>query len=454
MIASAANKEISDQNAPGAIGRNLIWMVWSGGISIANSILVWVFMARMREPEELGRFTIVMGLYTLFYSVCTLGLMPYLVSEITRRNEQRKALQKSEQTVVEFVGTASFFLLISGIICAVLMSAGGFLLNESWQERVSAIVLSFALIPTGLIVVGEATAISFDRTRLIAFVSTFENTLRTIFPLWLIWAGFDISFVCLSFVLVRFIALAIYGWVVRRRFSNLTINRDDLITILKVTPTFAATIIFASINWQAAVILLGLFSTEIESAKFGVASRFLIPVTILMAGYAGAVQPVITQQTQKSIESAGFYLAKMAGYPLIFSTFAAAASPFLSQQVLIVFFGEKYADVAPTLDILALSVIPFCLVMVIARGLVAVNSQHVDLWANILGVAAFFAIGVALVPQHGASGAASAQLFSFLVMAVVEIGYVSKKIAGFNFWRKASLSLAGLLVFYAIIWNQ
>ncbi|HEX8397294.1 MAG TPA: polysaccharide biosynthesis C-terminal domain-containing protein [Pyrinomonadaceae bacterium] len=450
MIASTANKEFLTRGASSAVGRNLLWMVWSGGISIANSILVWVFMARMRDVEELGRFTIVMGLYTLFFGVCSLGLVPYLVSEISRRNEQFKTFQKNEQTIVEFVGSASVFLLISGIVCAFLMAACGFLVSDSWTVRVSTLVLSLALIPTGVLGVAEATAISFDRTRLIAFVSTFENVLRTVFPLWLIYSGFDISVICASFVAVRIVALIIYARVAGNRLFKASFAVDDLVRILKVTPTFAATIVFASINWQAAVILLGLLSTEIESAKFGVASRFLIPVTILMASYANVIQPMIAKKTLKSNENAGSFLSKMAGYPLILSTLAAAASPFLSRQVLIVFFGENYGDVAATLDILALSVVPFCLVMVVARGLVATNSQHIDLLANALGVVACITLGAMLVPKYGAIGAATAQLFSFLLMALVEVGYLTRKTVGFQIWRTAFLSLACLSLLHII----
>ena len=42
---------------PGSLGRNFLWMTWSGVISIANSLLVWVFMARMRDIDDVGRFT-------------------------------------------------------------------------------------------------------------------------------------------------------------------------------------------------------------------------------------------------------------------------------------------------------------------------------------------------------------------------------------------------------------
>ncbi|HMS40966.1 MAG TPA: polysaccharide biosynthesis C-terminal domain-containing protein [Pyrinomonadaceae bacterium] len=421
------------------LARNMAWMVWSGVVSIANSILLWIFIARLRDVEELGRFTIVMGLYALFFTVCSLGLMPYMTSEISRRSDSEK-----------FVGSASIFLTISGFVCAILMTAVGFFVSESDSVRISTAILSLAMLPTGLISVAEAAAIAHGRTRLIAFVTTVENLLRTIIPLGLLYAGFDISIISASFVAVRFAALAIYFVAASEFFAKFSFDKFEFGKILKVTPTFAGTIIFAAINWQAAVILLGRISTETEAAKFGAASRFLIPVTILMASYASVIQPALARFTK---EDSGAYLAKMARYPLVLATFAALLSPFLSRFVLTFLFGEKYADVAPVLDILAVSVVPFCVVMIAARGLVAANAPHIDLLANALGVLVTFAVGFWLIPAYGAKGAALAQLVSFLLMALVEVVYLSKKTNSFKIWRTASISSIFLFATYIIIWN-
>lgn len=445
------NKTLSNKNEATKVGQNLLWMVWSAIISIANSILLWAYFARMREVEDVGRFTIVMGIYTLFFGICSLGLIPFLVSEISRRIEHSS--DKTEQNVVTFISTASVVLLISGVICAVLMAVGGFLVSTSWSVRLSTLILSLAMIPTGVIAVGEATAISFGQTRLIAISTTLENLLRTLIPFALIWFGFDIWLICVSFVAVRVAALLIYFWAARHKLKFFNFNTDDLAKILQVVPTFGGTIILVSINWQAAIILLGLFSTETESAKYGVASRFLIPVSILMASYASVIQPIITKYSQKSMTNAGAYLSKMLSYPLILSTLAAIISPFLSRQILTAFFGSKYADVSTTLDILAMSVVPFCIVMIVARGLVATNAQQIDLLANAIGVVVCLVGGLLLIPKYGAIGAATAQLLSFLAMAVLETVYLSRKILSFRIWQQACLSSIFLLLIHLIIWK-
>lgn len=445
---------LSAKNATPRIGRNLMWLIWSGTISIANSLLLWIFIAQMRDVEEVGRFTIVLGLYTLFVGICSLGLIPFLVSEISRRQLLfDEGSPESEAAIHSFISSASVVLFMSGLACTLLMAISGFLVSESWTVRISTLILSLAMIPTGLIDVGEAVSVSLNKTRLIAISTTFENLLRTVIPFGLIWYNYNIWLVFASFVAVRVGALLIYGWAARNKIKYFNPSSIYLRHILKAVPVFGGTIILASINWQAVIILLGIFSTEIEAAKYGVASRFLIPVSIFMASYSSVIQPVITQYYERSPKDAGTYLSKLISYPLILATLAAIISPFLSRTVISFLFGDVYAEVSATLDILAISVIPFSIIMVVARGLVAANSQRIDLIANGVGVAVCIVSGVFLIPKYGAVGAAIVQLMSFVAMALLETIYLSKKMVSFRVWQTAGLSTAVLLLTHLIFWK-
>jgi len=417
------------------LSRSIGWITWSGLVNIANSVAVWVFMARMRDVDEVGRFAIVMGIYALFNTIVSLGLMTYLINEISRR---RAASIEGKDSLHKFISSAATFLLISGLLSAVAMSVTGFAVSGSWDVRISTLVLSPALIPTGLVTLLEAAAISFGRARLVAKATTVENVLRTVIPLGLIVAGFDIFAICASFAVVRFIALSVYLVTAWGHLTRFQFSKIEFRSILAICPTFAGTIVFASINWQASLLLLGYLSSESETAKYGAASRFLIPASILMASYASVIQPNVARYADQMRDQLGSYLARTARVPLIVATLVAVASPFLSRQILTVMFGPSYEAAASTLDILALSMIPFCLVMVSASGLVATGSQRVDLLANILGAIVCIGTGAIMIPRYGAVGAAAAQLVSFLSMALVEATYLSRNIAGFRVWRTES----------------
>jgi len=438
----STTEDIQDAKTPGGLGRNFLWMAWSGVVSIANSVLVWVVLARMRDIEEVGHFTIVMGLYALFFSAVSLGLMPFLINEISRR---------ASASVNKFVSSAGVFLTLSGIVSAVLMTGTGILVSGSSEVRIATAILSLAMLPSGIIALAEATAIAYGRARIVAAVSTVENTLRTIIPLALILNDHGIIAICISFAAVRFVALAAYllvGWQQLARFAFVS---SEFIRIAKVTPTFAGTVVFASVNWQAPVILLGYLSTDAELAEFGAASRFLIPVAILMASYANAVQPSIVQAIGSAPETARSYIGKVLSYPVAVAVAAAIGSLLFSRPILSAMFGAGYEPAAPILNILALGTIPFCIVMIAARALVAVRSERIDLYANVLGVASCFCAGILLIPEYGARGAALAQLISFALMALIETVCLARRIGGSSLWRVATVSSACILVLG--LWN-
>lgn len=400
------------------ISSNFLWMAWSGTASILNSVLIWIVIARQRSVEEVAHFAIVMGLYALFFSVVSLGLMPYLVNEITRRADN-----KANGSMSRFLGSSTVLLIGSGFILAFLMTLSASVVSASLEVQLSAAVLSLALIPTGAIALFEASSIAQDRTRRIAAITTIENVLRTLVPIAILLADGGLVAVCLSFAAVRFIALGAYLATDVAAVRKFEFCRQELKRLLSIAGTFGSTIIVASFNWQAVLIVLGYLGTHAETAALGTASRFLIPVTILMASYVTVMQPALARLAG-SPDEIGRYLVAKARLPLGAAAAASIASGFLARPVLELLFGMGYGDAAPVLNILALSTIPFCVVMIASRGLIALSKQRVDLIANVIGAGICVTLAVVAIPRYGAIGAAAAQLIAFLAMALFEVAYL------------------------------
>lgn len=404
-----------------AVGKSFFWMVWSGAISIANSVVLWIVMARSRDVDEVGRFAIVLGIYALFVSVCSLGLVPYLVSEISRR---LNIFDRSDE-VRNFVSSAALFMTGSGVVSAVLMTLLGLYATESASARTAIFILSFAMVPGGLITLAEAAAVAHGRTRIIAVVTSTENIVRTVIPLILILNGYGLPAICASFLAVRCLALAAYIPQSRGLVSRKWIRSGELRGIVRIAPTFAGTVIAASIMWQGPAVLLGRFSNELETAQYGAASRFMIPASILMASYADVIQPHLVHYAQRSRAMLGQYLRRIGSIPFVLAVIAAISSPFAAGLVLSTLFGSRYVEAASTLEIFAVCLIPYTLIMLMARGLISMRAQKIDLLANMIGALVLVAAGWILVPEYGAVGAAASQLLGFVLMAVIEVAAVT-----------------------------
>jgi O-antigen/teichoic acid export membrane protein len=330
-------------------------------------------------------------------------------------------------------------LAISGVICTIAMTAGGFLVSSSSDVRIATFILSLSMFPSALIMIAEAKAIASGRTRMLAAVTTMESVLRTVVPIALLWQGFGLIAVCTSFAVIRFIAMIAFGLIGREKLRVFKFCRREMMAIGRVAPTFAGTVVLSSINWQAPIFLLAYIGTESETAEFGAASRFLIPVSILLASYANVIQPEIASRIHNGMIDSGRFLLRAVSYPAAIAALCAIVTVVVSEQVLTLLFGAQYASAGPSLDVLAFSVIPFCAVMVISRALIATRSQRVDLIANFMGLAACLVSGSFLAPMYGATGAAIAQMVSFFVMAAIVGLFIYRKLRGVAGERRGAI---------------
>ncbi|HEX4948221.1 MAG TPA: oligosaccharide flippase family protein [Blastocatellia bacterium] len=426
--------------------RRAAWLVWSGVVNVANSVLLWMVLARWREAAEVGRFTIAISIYLTFVGLCSLGLGPYLVSEITRRKEQ--------QSHLSLIASATAFLVSASIGFAVLMCATGFVVSDAREVQLTTALLSLALLPTGLIVTAEAVFIANGRTRVIALANTLENLFRTVVPLLLVLAGARLALIGLSFVGARVLACLVYAWAARGTWSHLfSAQRREMVALNRATPTFAGITIFSALHWQIATLLLGRLGSEEAAAQFGVASRFLVPVAVLLASYTSVLQPEATRRAALSLAALGEFLSRSSRVVLMLALPFVAGIWLLAREALMWLFGAQYGEAAVVLGLLGTSALPLCLAMLVARGLVATNCQRVDLLANVAGVLTCGLFGLLLIPSLGATGAAAAHLLSLLVLAGIEIVYATRNLFKMEIGKTLLLCSAPLLVMSAVVWQ-
>lgn len=437
------------QTSHARLFRNAAWMAWSGTISIANSVVLWAMYARWRTTAELGQFTIVMGLYMIFVTISTLGLGPYISSEVARRRQPA-----SEAEATEFIASASLFLCGWSFVSAAAMCVAGFAFSSSREVQIACAILGLAMLPTGLISVAEPVCTALGRAQIIALAMTVENILRTIVPLVMLSLGCRLALICLSFVGVRFAACLIYAVAARHHLTEVRkARRATVREIAAQTPTFAAVTILASLHFQAASVLIGRLSNDTEAAQFGAASRFLIPAAVLLGSYVGVVQPAASRLAAVSVQSLGDFLARTLRLVIALTLPCAVGLVLLAPDVLTLLFSAKLAGAAPALSLLALSIVPFSAVMIVSRGLIATNNQRIDLLGNASAVAVNLLLNVLLIPRYGAMGAAAAQLVSMLCLLTVEAGYSMRRLYSLAVRQTVMTCAVPLLLMTLAVWQ-
>lgn len=400
----------------GTIYKNTGFLIWSGGISMVHSLLVWAIVARYLGQSAFGRFTLIMAIYLVFFNLCTLGLGPLIVREVAGDGRGKG----------QFLGATALILALSGVLCGGFMIATGLVVSVDSEVLWPLAVLSLSLLPTALISGCESLLIADERGWLIAAVNTGESVLKAIICWGLVSLGFGLSAVCASFVGLRVGALATY--LLQMRHHSLPLawpSRAVLRQVMSQGPSFLFITLAAGVHWQLGTMLLAKLQSQTEVALYGAASRLLIPWTLVCTSYAAAVNPRVCQLAAQSLSDLGAFVAQTMSTLLALVLPLAAGTSLVATPALRLLFGPGYESAVLPLRLLIWSLVPLSLVVLLAKSLVATHRQRVDLWANVLAVGVNLALNLWLIPSHGVVGVALAQLASTLVLCAVEVIYVS-----------------------------
>lgn len=424
--------------------KNTGFMMWSGAMSMINSLLVWAIVARYMGPTAFGQFTLIMAVYLVFFNVCSLGLGPLIVREVAgRRVDQGR-----------FLGSMALVLSVGGLTCGGIMVGVGGMVSHDALVIQSLMVLGLALFATALIVGCESWLMANERASMIAAVNTGENLLKALVPWLLVHLGFGLLAVCATLALLRVGALIVYLIDLRRRMISLASpSRRCMYEILRQTPAFLFINLLAGLHWQVGTLLLDRHHDATEVAMYGVASRLLVPWTLICVSYATSINPTMCRLASQSLTELGRFGRSSMSNLLALLLPLAAGTHLMSEQVIGLLFGSGFESAAAPVRVLIWSLIPLGMVTVLARSLMATNRQHIDAWGNALAVVVNVALNLVLIPRFGAAGVAMAQLISMTLLCLLEFAYVSATLYQVSLLRLSGRLLVATAVMVVMVYG-
>lgn len=176
---------------------------------------------------------------------------------------------------------------------------------------------------------------------------------------------------------------------------------------------YAAAFVATTVYYKADVLLLAHWRAPAEVGIYAAAYRFLDVGQALALAVAGALVPRLARAGERAARTAwrAMRLALLCTVP------AAAALALLRAPVVAVLYGAGYAAAAPVLRMLAAALAPLVVNMVALSALSAAGDAGAAARLYLAGAALRLALGAALIPAHGAGGAALAALLSETALA-------------------------------------
>ncbi len=377
---------------------NTAALVLAYAIPRALTFVAAVVAARVLGAAVFGGFTTAAALAVLASIFGSLGLQPLLVREIARGPADAPALLAAADSV----RAAAVVLMAAALLLGVL------LLHLPAPVALGAGLLGAGYAVGGFVENRGAYFQGIERmhvwTRASALVGLVSGVLGTLLAL-------------ATGSLVAFCAAPLAGqgaallWL-RGRAPRAGSSRARRRALVRSLAPFAAAFVATTLYYRSDVLLLARWWPAREVGLYGAAHRFLDVAQALALAAAGALLPRMARSP-----GAGAAIARRA--LLLGSAAAAAALLALRVPVVRLLYGSDYAAAAPVLALLAPAIVPLSINMLALAALAAADRMGAAARSFLIATVLLLALDLWLVPRHGATGAAAAELVAESALALL-----------------------------------
>lgn len=394
------------------------------GIQPLFSTILIIVIARIWNLEAFGKYNTVFYLLIIFQVVCSFGLNPLLTREVAQNRHLVKKYINSGLSIAIPFSILSMFIML-GVI---------HMMNYENDVAFAAKIASIALIASALSECFEGILAGFERIRTIALVWILETTLRTGICIVLVYSGFGLLSVVVTYVVVRFLNPILYFIFIHKSIVRTEFNIDLKFTmeLIKKTYVFALILICATIYWRVDAVILPKMQGNDNAGLFGAAHRLFYFNQIMIVSFFTAFFPVISRLFAKQKDAFQMACRKSIQYLSIIGFPIALFVTVFSKNIILVFFPEEYLEAAPTLIILMGAWLLFAITEVFGYALLASNNQKFDLKVNIIALVCKIFLNFILIYKFGFIGAAIATAISILIQLCVQFWYVAKSVIPFD----------------------
>ena len=412
--------------------------------AILFPLITFPYVSRVIGTENYGKITFGNSIISYITMVATLGIAQYSIREGAKKRDNKKELN---ETVNEIFTINMLSTVVAFIIFAVLMVL--------WPKLAGYRVLLLVQVSSVLFVTLGTDWIN----------SIFEDY-RILTIRYIVFHGISIFFM---FLFVRkeedyiiYAAICVLAAIIPNILNIFYVRKNYGIRLKLVKPTEAKKhlkpimILFASsiasfIYVNSDVTILGIFKDDNEVGLYGAAAKIYTLVKKVIDAFLFVAIPKVSSELAKGLkEKANQQLNSVLKVLISFVLPICTGMFLLSQNIVLLISGDKFAGAETSLSILAVSLVFSALaIFYVSLVLIPLGKEKIILIATIVSAVANIVLNFILIPFWGRDAAALTTVISEVIMVVYGIIY-SVKDYKFNIVRAlisgivASLGVAGL----------
>jgi len=397
-----------------------------------------VLLLRYLGVVDFGRYATVAALLGIVSGITDAGLTAVGARELAVRRPAERAAVLRNLVALRLVvtpigvGFAVLFALVAGydstLVYGTLLGGLGVLLVNTQATMMMPLSVELRL--------GALTAFEVARAALtLAGVGLLVALGTGLLPFFGVQAA------------VGAVVLAATPLVLQRAGLLPTIDRPVARMLVREALPLAAALAMNVVYFRVLVILTSLLGTAEATGYFGTSFRifevlFGLPLLVLSVAL-----PVLSVAGAEDEERLRYSLQRMTEVALAVAVLLVLVIVVLAEPAIVLLAGEEFRGAAPVLQIQAVALIGVFVGQTWQLGLVAIRRQSALGWANGIALVLVVALGVALIPAYGATGAAVAAVIAESALALLLLFFLRREGPGLvpRFGFAPRVALAGAI---------
>ncbi|MBM4329502.1 MAG: flippase [Deltaproteobacteria bacterium] len=433
-----------------SIAKNAFALAITNIINPVVSFALVLLISRYLGVKGLGEYSLIFSYIGIFGTLASLGLGSYLTREVARHPRE----------VHDYVMNAAAFGAAASGVAVVTMDGVMLLMGYEREVLRAAFIYSFSMVVSTGIYYLDAALRAAEKSEFIALTYLPENCLRVALCVLLLIQGYGIVSLFIAILSTRVLALVlIFFFYVRTAGRPVWRIRPDLWRVLaKEAPTFTSIVIFSSLYNSVDQIMLSKLATIDAVGLYSASNRLVEVWRTVPIAFSGALLPFLTTEFARGREELARLCATSLRFVFMGSLPIAIGTTVLSDQIIVLIYGEKFAGASALLAVQIFALIPYSMVLVLATVLIATDNQRIDLTINMVSAGLNFLLNFLLIPLFAEMGAVLATLVTIIIFNQLQYMYIRRNLFSIPFLRiipRPALAAVGMgfLTYFLRDWN-
>lgn len=390
---------------------NTVWNLIVRLFQVGVGFLVWVYLARELTVDNYGLLVFSLTITQLCIVVGQLGLDQVVAKEMKYYEFDTIELGKVISTALILRGVASLVVVLLVLIWCF------------FYENEKIIIISILMLMVFFSVVNMYPMFfeALSKTKKIVIPSFFVYVVFSIIKVVIVYKGLSLMWLAFAFAgesialyLVTSIFYSNYCGCSKKFIIDYKLLKKYLKECTPLLLSGAMVILYMKMD----VLMIESFLGTEYVGKYVVSSRLVETYLSLLAVVVGSYYPkLVALYKQGDFEHYEYAHNLMRKLVFICVVFAIIISVF-SEQIIILLYGQVYAESYSVLSILIWTPIFVSLGLIATRLLILEENSKIVMYKSSIGLALNLILNYFLIPTYGIQGAAYATLASQIVSAV------------------------------------